>query len=309
MKKFFLLTLFITVFFYTSCAEQSQQSQPKPQPVKTAVSDDPFWQEEFPDNFPKIPEERINQFLEQLRKENPARAGELEEIRKEKPDEFRTQLQVEFMKQMRQQRNHPERQQGPGPGIPGSGPTPPPGRPEQTGQAQPGGPGERWRDRMEKMHNEFIAWLEKNYPEQAEAIKPLREKQPDEYMARTMELMRKYEPIMRAEKNNPKLAQAMKDDLELQKQRDSLLKEIRTAKGEEREKLIAQLKDNVARRFDVIMTKKQLQYDDLKKRLEELKKDVKAREGELEKLKSNKDTAVDEHLKDLVSQAEKVQWD
>jgi hypothetical protein len=300
MKKIFLLTL-VAVFFCTVWAAEPQK------PATSPAGDDPFWEEEYADNFPKISEERTNQFLEQLRKENPARADELEKLRKEKPDEFRTQIQVEFMKQMRQQWNRPERPQGsqPGPGGP-QGPTPP-GRPEQKpGQPQPG---DRWRERMEKMHNDFIAWLEKNYPEQAEAIKPLREKQPEEYMAKTMDLMRKYEPIMRAEKNNPKLAQAMKDDLELQKQRDALLKEIRTAKDKEREKLIAELKDNVARRFDVIMTKKQLQYDDLKKRLEELQKEVKTREGELEKLKTTKDKAVSEHLNELVGQAEKVQWD
>jgi hypothetical protein len=305
MKKIFLLTL-LAVFFCTVWAAEPQK------PATSPVSDDPFWQEESADNFPKMSEERINQFLEQLRKENPARAGELEKLRKEKPEEFRTQLQAEFMKQMRERWNRPEGPQGPesrpGPGGP-QGPTPP-GGPEQAGQPQPGGPGGgHWRERMEKMHNDFIAWLEKNYPEQAEAIKPLREKQPEEYMAKTMELMRKYEPIMRAEKNNPKLAQAMKDDLELQKQRDALLKDIRSAKGKERDKLIAELKDNVARRFDVIMTKKQLQYDDLKKRLEELQKEVKTREGELEKLKTTKDKAVSEHLNELVSQAEKVQWD
>jgi hypothetical protein len=304
MKKIFLLTLF-AVFFCTVWAAEPQK------PATSPVSEDPFWQEESADNFLKISEERTNQFLEQLRKENPARADELEKLRKEKPDEFRTQLQVEFMKQVRQRWNRPEGQQGsesrPGPGSP-QGPMPA-GRPEQAGQPQPGGPGDRWRERMEKMHNDFIAWLEKNYPEQAEAIKPLREKQPEEYMARTMELMRKYEPIMRAEKNNPKLARAMKDDLELQKQRDALLKEIRTAEGKEKEKLIADLKDNVARRFDVIMTKKQLQYDDLKKRLEGLQKEVKTRESELEKLKTTKDKAVSEHLNELVSQAEKVQWD
>jgi signal transduction histidine kinase len=285
MKKIFLLTL-LAVFFCTVRAAEPQK------PATTPVSDDPFWQEESADNFPKMPEERITQFLEQLRKENPVRADELEKLRKEKPDEFRNQLQVEFMKQMRQRRNRPEGQQGPesrpGPGGPGGG---------------------HWRERMEKMHNDFIAWLEKNYPEQAEALKPLREKEPEEYTAKAMDLMRKYEPIMRAEKNNPKLAQAMKDDLELQKQRDTLLREIHSAKDKEREKLIAELKDNVARRFDVIMTKKQLQYDDLKKRLEELQKEVKMREGELDKLKTTKDKAVAEHLNELISQAEKVQWD
>jgi len=311
MKRMFLLTIFAVVL---CCTVGGQTSQPA-QPV-SPVSNDPFWQEDQgAENFPKMSEERITQFLEQIRKENPARANELGKLRKENPDEFRTQFRAEFIKQMRQRREHqggpgtpPGSESRPGPGGP-QGPMPSQ-RPSQPGQPQPAGPGGgRWRERMEKMHNDFIAWLEKNYPDQAESLKSLQEKKPEEYMPRAMELMHRYEPIMRAEKDNPKLAQAMKDDLELQKQRDALLRQIHSATGKEREKLIAELKDNVSRRFDVIMSKKQMQYDNLKKRLEDLKKEVKTREGELEKLKTTKDKAVTEHLNELVSQAEKVQWD
>jgi hypothetical protein len=288
------------------CVAAEQPAQPAAKAA--AVSEDNFWQEDNASGNPRMSEERMNQFLEQIRKDNPARANELEKLRKDNPDEFRTQLRAEFIKQMRQRGGDHDG----GPGGP-QGPTPP-GRPEQPGQPGRGpmgeGPsGERWRERMEKMHNEFIAWLEKNYPDQAEAIKPLREKQPEEYMAKAMELRHRYEPIMRAEKDNPKLAQAMKDDIELQKQQDALLRQIHSANGKEKEKLVAELKDNVSRRFDVIMSKKQLQYDDLKKRLEKLKTDVKAKEGELEKLKTTKDKAVTEHLSELVGKAEKVQWD
>ncbi len=304
MKRMFLLTIFAVVLCCTVAGQPQQPVSP--------VSNDPFWQEDQgAENFPKMSEERITQFLEQIRKENPARVDELGKLRKENPDEFRTQFRAEFIKQMRQRRERPG-----GPGTPpgpesGPGPGGPQGpMPSQPGQPQPAGPGGgRWRERMEKMHNDFIAWLEKNYPDQAESLKSLQEKKPEEYMPRAMELMHRYEPIMRAEKDNPKLAQVLKDDLELQKQRDALLRQIHSATGKERGKLIAELKDNVSRRFDVIMSKKQLQYDDLKKRLEDLKKEVKTREGELEKLKTTKDKAVTEHLNELVSQAEKVQWD
>jgi len=309
MKRTFLLTIFAVVLCCTVWGQTSQPAQPV-----SPVSNDPFWQEDQgAENFPKMSEERITQFLEQIRKENPAKADELEKLRKENPDEFRTQFRAEFIKQMRQRREReyqggpgtpPGSESRPGPGGP-QGPLSP-GRAEQPGQPRP--MGGRW-ERMEKMHNDFIAWLEKNYPDQAESLKSLQEKKPEEYMPRAMELMHRYEPIMRAEKDNPKLAQVLKDDLELQKQRDALLRQIHSATGKEREKLVAQLKENVSRRFDVIMSKKQLQYDDLKKRLEDLKKEVKTREGELEKLKTTKDKAVTEHLNELVSQAEKVQWD
>ena len=127
-----------------------------------------------------------------------------------------------------------------------------------------------------------------------------------------MELMHRYEPIMRAERSNPKLAQVMKEDLDLQKQRDNILRQLRTATDKEKDKLMAELKDNVSRRFDVIIARKQLQYDDLRRRLEDLQAEVKTREQELQKLKSNKDEAVKKHIDDLVnelnSKTEKMQW-
>jgi len=87
------------------------------------------------------------------------------------------------------------------------------------------------------------------------------------------------------------------------------LKQIRRAKGQDKEKLVAELSPLVSRRFDLIMAKMQMQYDDMRRRLEELQKEVKAREGELDKLKNNKDAAVDERVKKLLSESEKVKWD
>jgi hypothetical protein len=57
------------------------------------------------------------------------------------------------------------------------------------------------------------------------------------------------------------------------------------------------------------MAKKQMQYDDLRKRLEELQKDVKVRESELETQKANKSKAVEERVAELISRAQKVNWE
>jgi hypothetical protein len=311
MKPFILIMIFALAAFVCVAADQSAQIPPKP----VTVSDDDFWSENWgPDNFPRIPEDKINQLLLQIRKENPARADELEKLRKENVGQFRNQIRGEVTKMLRQQ---PPRQDGPGePQGPGhepgagrpEGPMPPSDRPQQGQRGEPGSP-DRWRDRMERMHNDFIAWLEKNYPEEAVTLKQFREKEPDKYMERVMEKMHLYEPIMRAERSNPKLAQVMKDDLELQKQRDALVKQIHSATGTDREKLLADLKDVVSRRFDIIMARKQLQYDDLKIRLEDLQKEVQKQEQELEKLKTNKDKAVKEYFDGLVNKAEKMNWD
>lgn len=300
-------------------ADTEKQVETAKEADKTAVAMDDFWAEELARPEPQLPDDRIDQFLEQIRIQDPAKAEQLEKLRKENPDEFRKQIRTEFtnrFRQMRQQferggRDRDRRPEGAPPeqmGGPGQGP----GISERPGQGTPGGQpgyGSPWKDRIERMHNEFIAWLEKNYPVQAVEIKELREKKPEEYIGKMAELMRRYGPIIEAERNNPKLAAIMKEDIENQRLTDELIKQLRRAKGEEKEKLVTELKILVARRFDLIMAKKQIQYDDLRKRLEELQKEVKNREGELDKLKTNKDTVVQDRVKEIVSESEKVKWD
>ncbi|MEN6308094.1 MAG: hypothetical protein ABFD91_10095 [Anaerohalosphaeraceae bacterium] len=306
-------------------ADTVKQTETAKEADKTTTAMDDFWAEELARPEPQLPDERIDQFLEQIRIQDPAKAEQLEKLRKENPEEFRKQIRAEFTTRFRQMRqqferggrdrdrdrrsegNPPEQMGGPGPG-PGQGPQ----GPDRPGPGQPGTPqgyGSPWKDRIERMHNEFIAWLEKNYPTQAVEIKNLRENKPEEYIGKMAELMRRYGPIIEAERNNPKLAAIMKEDMENQRLTDELLKQIRRAKGNEKEKLTAELKALVSRRFDLIMAKKQMQYDDLRRRLEELQTEVKNREGELDKLKSNKDAAVDDRFKGLLSESEKVKWD
>jgi hypothetical protein len=299
--------IFVLAAFVCVAAEQPAQAPAKP----IVVSDDDFWNEDWgPDNFPRIPDDRINQLLVQIRKENPARADELEKLRKEDIEKFHGQIRAEVNRLLRQQPPHeggPEGPQGPGqPAIPDG--KAPPGGPGQKGQrGEPGSP-DRWRSRMERMHDDFIAWLEKNYPNQAAILKQVREKEPDKYMERVLEKMHVYDPIRQAERNNPKLAQVMKEDLELQRLRDDILRMLKD-NSKDREKLLADLKEVVSRRFDIIMERKKLQYEEMKKKLEDLQKQVSAQEKELEKLKNNKDAAVKEHFDELVNKAEKMNWD
>jgi hypothetical protein len=314
-KSVWVLCLLAAGLWGSLCFAEADKPEAKP------VGNDSFWQEDLsrPEPPKVLSEERLGQFLEHLRRQNPARADELERLRAENPEQFRLEIREEFanrFRQMRQQQEHRERQhpQSPPPGMPA--PEAMPDIPKTPGMhgmpGIPGQPGEnwgQWRERLEKMHTELLTWLEKNAPDEAVRLKQLREKQPEEYVIRTAELMRKYGPIMRAEKDNPKLAEVMKDDLENQRRRDELLRQIGGATGEEKDKLVAELKTVVARRFDLIMAKKQMQYDDLRKRLEELQKEVKLREGELETQKANKDKAIEEHVAELVAGAKKINWE
>ena len=61
--------------------------------------------------------------------------------------------------------------------------------------------------------------------------------------------------------------------------------------------------------FDLIIKRRQLQQQELLKRLEDLKNQVKESEKEVEQWKASKDKEVDARVKELLSQTEQFHWD
>ena len=121
---------------------------------------------------------------------------------------------------------------------------------------------------------------------------------------------KQYGRIAEATRENPKLAKVLKEDLELKKKRDKLLGRIRAVSDEKKKKeLTAQLEEIVGDRFDLIVRRKQIRYEQLRKKLEKLKKQVKQSEAEVEKWNELKDEKVKERLEELISQTEKFNWD
>jgi predicted nuclease with TOPRIM domain len=59
----------------------------------------------------------------------------------------------------------------------------------------------------------------------------------------------------------------------------------------------------------VKLQKKQIKYEDLKKKLEELQKNVNKSQTELDKFKNDKDAQVDKYLESIISQSEQFDWD
>ena len=270
-------------------------------PVREAEFEE-FWDEEPAEPQMRTSDEQVGRIIEQIRKTDPKRADELMRLKKQNPEQFRVEIQTEMLRQFRQERQR---------NVQGGEPTAPGPMPAQPGPG-PGGmmapPGGHWKERLEKKHNELIGWLEKNYPDKAKELQELQKRDPEQYIVQIGEAMRRYEPIIGTQKNNPKLAEILTEDLKLQTHRDNILKELRTAKDPQRQELVKELKEATSRRFDLIMAKKQIQYDQLLVRLEKLKVEVGKRENELEKLKANKDKAVEEHLKELIEQTEKIEW-
>jgi chromosome segregation ATPase len=112
------------------------------------------------------------------------------------------------------------------------------------------------------------------------------------------------------EQTNPALAEVLKKDLALKQKRNDLLEQIKGTTDEAKKKeLTNQLKTVVGDSFDLIVQKKQLKYEELKKKLEELQQNVKKSQSELESIKSKKTEQVEQRLKELLSQSEKIDWD
>jgi hypothetical protein len=286
--------------------------------MQAAEADEDIWSDEPTDmsQRPRFSDERFEEFLDRLAETQPERAEELRTLRKDNPEQFRREIRQAFAERRRMGGPPEGEPRGPGqPQRPGMGPERMRGR---TGPSQERGPGvgrsgrrERWRERVERQHDEYIEWLEKNFPEESKRLAQKREKEPEDiagYIQMFNDSREKYGEIMEAQEKNPELAEVLKEDLLLKKDGEILLEKIHTAKENQHEKLIKQLEEIVNQRFDLIVRKKQLRYEHLLERLERLQKEVKEREAEVEKLKSKKSQLIREHIEELTGKAEKINW-
>jgi tRNA/tmRNA/rRNA uracil-C5-methylase (TrmA/RlmC/RlmD family) len=237
-------------------------------------------------------EEIMAKLLEKIKKEDPNEAAKLANLREEDPKAFR----MEFRKYMKEHGQRPE------------GFEPNQFRGSEGPMGQMGR--ENIREHIQARENELMTWLQKNDPNKAKELSALKEKDPPAYMRRMMFEMKNYRQIIEAEQTNPALAEVLKKDLALKQKRNDLLDQIKETTDEAKKKeLTDQLKTVIGDRFDLIVQKKQLKYEELKKKLEELQQNVKKSQTELENIKSKKTEQVELHLKDLLNQSEKIDWD
>lgn len=249
-------------------------------------------------------QQRSEEVLERIAQNDPEKADQLRKLRDENPEEFRKQMQKMFgqmrPEQDRRGQSSERGKQGPGRGNE---------RSNMDDDRRSKGRGGQWKDRVQKRHNEFADWLKENYPKVADKLAKLREENPGEYMKKFAESREKYGEIMEAHKKNPEYAEVLKDDLKLKQNRAMLVRKLQNADDEQKDDLKAELKEVVAKRFDIIIKKKEFQYKALKKRLEELQKKLDSRQAELDKLVQSKDEAIDGRMKELIDESERLSWD
>jgi hypothetical protein len=255
-----------------------------------------IWSDEKPKPVAKqrqLTKETIKRIMSRLAETNPEKAEELEQLRKKDPEKFRLELRKvmrgQFSKRIRERGKERAGRQHHG-GRPGSGGMP--------GSAY-------WRG-----GELLVEWLEKNYPEEAEKLAGLKEKKPKLHTRQMALALKKYRRIFEAEKENPELAKVLKEDLELKEKRNKLLRRIRASTNDaEKKRLTKELEEVVSSRFDLIVKRKQIEYEQLSKKLEKLKEQVKRSEAEVEKWENVKDKEVKQRLEELISRAEKFNWE
>ncbi len=183
------------------------------------------------------------------------------------------------------------------------------GRPNAERSGHQGMMGQRIRHNVQEREAELMTWLEQNDPNKAAELKALKEKDAKAYARRMMFEMRNYWGVMEAQRTNPALAEVLKKDMVLKQKRSELLEKYKavtdeTAKADLKE----QLKEVLGQRFDLIVQKKQLRYEELKKRLEQLQEDLKKSQAELETIKDKKEQQVQKYLDELLNRSEEIDW-
>jgi hypothetical protein len=290
-----LILLLAAAFAYGEEANQAPQQPPPGE--QQAVPPPPPESQDRPRFM--LDENYIADLLEKIKQNDPNEAQRLESLREENPRLF----QVEIRKLAWQYR---EPREGTGPDRTHRG-TAAPG-PEGEPEALRGR--ERSRERLLERETEFLSWLSKNEPNDANELTILKEKDPLAYVKRLSIEMKKYRQVVDAEQTNPALAELLKKDLGLKEKRNELLEKLKgTTDEKQKEELTAQLKEVIGERFDVIVQKQQLKYDELKKKLEELQKDVNKSQAELENYKNNKEELTKKHLDDLINKSGQFDWD
>jgi len=250
----------------------------------------------------KLTDEAIERIMQRLTETNPKKAEELQKLRDKDPNEFKAELrkiQRERFSELRRIRNTRDL---------GAKAQPP-----FMMDDRPSGGRRRRKGEMRQRFVEYLEELEKIYPEEAKKLAELKKKQPDIYNRRIGLSYRKYGRIVEKAKDDPDLAQVLKENFELKKERNELVEKIRAASNEgKKKKLSRELEEVLSKRFDVLVKWKQIEYELLLERLERLKEEIKKSKANIEKWKDDKfkEENIKAHIKELLSpeKDKKFRW-
>lgn len=248
----------------------------EPRQTKTDI-----WQDEPPESRQTwwrrdLTDDMADKILEGLRKRDPAKAKEIEKLKTRDPERFKAELRDA-------------------------------GQPELD-QITLG----YWETRRQKRNAEFVEWLKANYPKQEQELTALKDKDPKLYITSFEHLLDEYGAIFEAARSNPELGTVLKEDRELKKRVGELCRRLRSEKSDaKKQELGTELQEVVARRYDLIVRRKEIAYEQFLKRLEELQKQVIQSKDDIAKYKDQKvkQENVRQRLKALTDNKVKFNWD
>ena len=223
---------------------------------------------------PELTDEQINSILEELAKRDPNAAKELAELRKKDPNEFRNELRNSAW---------PEISKVIVDGL-----------------------------RVERQ-NRFLDWLEKYVPKEAESLTKLKESDPKLYAEKFDLVWDKYRPIYDRARRSPELVPVLVEDMQLTERENELIKKIKTEKDDQQKaEMKNQLEKVESDKYDLIVRRKQIEYEELLRRLQALQNEVKASLADIDEWRNEKVKAgrVKERVNELTSERErKFPWE
>jgi len=166
-------------------------------------------------------------------------------------------------------------------------------------------------DKYRKMRREdFLDWLKKEYEWRAKELDKVKSQDPKLYDTKFQLVWDKYRRIYEAWRWNPELGKVLKQDMALKHRRDGLVGKLKNEKDDKKKRELAhQLWEVVGDRFDLIIRRKQIAYDQLLKRLDELKKQINDQRNEIKEWRGDKfqEGAMRVRIKELL-EGTKFEW-
>lgn len=256
-----------------------------------------------------LTDEKIERIMSRLKESEPEKAKELEQLRKKDEEAFKAELRKVMRKHFGARGGKHEMRQGKG-GF-GAGP-----HGQREAGFRGGGRGLRGFDTEDmsgpERRERYLKWLRSNYPEKAEKLAELREKNPELYGRKLQRGRRRHGRIMEASRKCPELGAALKESMELKDKRDRLLEKIKSAAGEdEKKQLVDELEQVVSRRFDLLVKRRQIRYELLQEKLVKMQEHVRKIQVDVEKWNDPafRKENVKKRLEELMKRSEQFKWD
>jgi hypothetical protein len=218
----------------------------------------------------------IEKIMKGLQQRDPAKAKELSELRQKDPERFQTRLR---------QLGQPELDQN-------------------------------IRDRLEARRQErnakFIEWLKANYPKDEQTLAKLKTGDPQLYISGFDRLMKQYGYIFEADSSSPEMGTVLKADFELKTRAEELCRQIRSEKSDAKKQALGmELQDVIAKRYELIVRRKEIACEQLLKKLNELQNQVRESKDELATWRDAKikQENVRRRIQDLTENKVRFKWD